>query len=60
MTDDHPCPCSIAAEAFAVIAAARAALATVPAHPALPHADDLLHGAQDGLALLLMDEEGAA
>lgn len=56
MSEQNPCPTCVITEAFAVIAAARAALATVPAHPALPHADDLLHVAQDALALLIEEE----
>ena len=60
MTSPAPCPDCIAAEAFDLIAAARAAMATLPPHPAMPAITDLLHAAQDGLALLLMDGEGAA
>ena len=60
MPENTPCPCCVAAEAFAVIAAARAAMATLPPHPAMPVITDLLHTAQDGLALLLVDEERAA
>ena len=59
MTSPAPCPDCIAAEAFDLIAAARAAMATLPPHPAMPAITDLLHTAQDGLALLLtVDEEG--
>ena len=60
MTSPAPCPDCIAAEAFDLIAAARAAMATLPPHPAMPAITDWLHTAQDGLALLLTDEEGAA
>lgn len=60
MTEQTPCPGCIAVEASELIAAARAAMATLPPHPAMPAITDLLHAAQDGLALLLMDGEGAA
>ena len=60
MPENTPCPDCIAAEAFELIAAARAAMATLPPHPAMPAITDWLHTAQDGLALPLTDEEGAA
>ena len=59
MTEQTPCPGCVAVEASELIAAARAAMATLPPHPAMPAITDLLHAAQDGLALLLtVDEEG--